>query len=252
MRIDLSTAPPRCDHCILSKQTHSSVPKVRKGVRASHPLEHVFIDLCRPMPCASHSSHLYSMNLIDDFSSYVWNLPLRSKDEAAPILQSWHRVVENQLNHHLKILVSNNGKLISKSMWEWSSLHGIDHQTTAPYTSAHNGRAECLHRTILDKACVMRLFCNAPASLWDEFCATSAYLTNLTISKTLEGKTPYEAWTSCVPSLSHLREIGCRTFALIQMANPKIYQQSYPCILIGYAPHAKAYHLWDTKANFAS
>ncbi len=53
-------------------------------------------------------------------------------------------------------------------------------------------------------------------------------------------------WTSRIPSLSHLCEIGCRAFALIQTNNPKIYHHSHPCILIGYAPHAKAYHLWDT------
>jgi hypothetical protein len=49
-----------------------------------------------------------------------------------------------------------------------------------------------------------------------------------------------------VPSLSHLWEIGCQAFALIQTNNPKIYCCSRPCILIGYAPHAKAYQLWDT------
>ncbi len=220
MCIDLSTVLPRCDHCILGKQTCSSVPKVREGIRASCPLECVFINLCGPMPCASHSGHLYFINLIDNFSSYVWSLPLRSKDEAAPILQSWHHVVENQSNHCLKILVSDNGELISKSMWEWSSLHGIDHQMTAPYTSAHNGCTERLHQTILDKACAMHLSCNAPASLWDEFCTTL-----------------------------HLYEIGCHAFALIQTANPKIYQQLCPCILIGYAPHVKAYHLWDTTTS---
>jgi transposase InsO family protein len=246
MRIDLSSAPPRCNHCILSKQTRSSVPKSREGSRATRPLEHIFVDLCGPMPCRSWSGRLYSMNLIDDFSSYVWSLPLRSKDEAASILQLWHCVVENQSGHCLKIIVSDNGELVSKSMHDWASMHGIDHQHTAPYTSAHNGRVEQLHRTLLGKARAMRLSCNAPASFWDEFCATSTYLSNLTASSTLNGKTPYEFWTGRVPSLSHLREIGCRAFALIQTNNPKIYRHSCPCILIGYAPHAKAYRLWDT------
>jgi len=87
MRVDLSTALPRCNHCILGKQTHSPVPKMREGIWASCPLEWVYIDLYGPMPCASRSGHLYSMNLIDDFSSYVWSLPLRLKDESVPALQ---------------------------------------------------------------------------------------------------------------------------------------------------------------------
>jgi transposase InsO family protein len=163
MRIDLSSAPPRCNHCILGKQTCSSVPKSREGSRATRPLEHVFVDLCGPMPVRSRSGRLYSMNLIDDFLSYIWSLPLRSKDEAASILQLWHHAVENQSRHCLKILVSDNGELISKSMHNWASMHSINHQRTAPYTSAHNGRAERLHRTLLGKARTMCLSYNAPA-----------------------------------------------------------------------------------------
>jgi hypothetical protein len=87
MKIDLSSSPPCCNHCILGKQTCSTVPKVQEGERATCPLERVFVDLCSPMPCRSQSHRLYSMNVIDDFSSYIWSLPLRSKDEAASILQ---------------------------------------------------------------------------------------------------------------------------------------------------------------------
>ena len=109
------------------------------------------------MPAVSCSGCLYSMNVIDNFSGYVWSLPLKLKSEAADILRGWHHAVENQTNHKLKILVTDNGELISKSMEEWSTEFGIDHQRTAPYTSAQNGRAERLHRTILSHARAMRL-----------------------------------------------------------------------------------------------
>src|SRR5882757_10043915 len=48
-------------------------------------------------------------------------------------------------------------------------MNNPNHQCTAPYTLAHNSWAECLHRTILGRAWLMRLACNVPASLWDEF-----------------------------------------------------------------------------------
>jgi len=95
----------------------------------------------------------------------------------------------------------------------------------------------------------MQLSYNAPAPLWDEFCTTSMYLTNFTALTSLNGKMPYKFWFGHKPSLSHLREIGCRAFALIQTHNPKNFQQSMPWVLIGYAPHAKAYHLWDTTTG---
>ena len=69
---------------------------------------------------------------------------------------------------------------MTKSMKHYCETHGIDHQLTAPYTSAQNGCAERLHRTIASKACTMRLACNAPESFWDEFFLTAVYLTMLT------------------------------------------------------------------------
>ena len=42
-----------------------------EGRRATKQLKHVFMDLCRPMSCVSKYGHAFSMNVIDDFSSYV-------------------------------------------------------------------------------------------------------------------------------------------------------------------------------------
>ena len=247
LKINLSSSPPKCDACILGKQTRMPVPRVREGEKASQPLERVFVDVWGLIRPISSSGRLYSMNVIDDYSGYVWSLPLRSKGEAASILQMWHRAVVNQSEHRLKILVSDEGELVSNSMEEWCAHFGIDHQRTAPNTSAHN--AKHLHRTLLDKARAMLRSCKAPANFWDEFCATSAYLTNLTASSSLQGRTPFELWFGRRPSLSHLREIGCRAFALVQTANPKNFAWSPPCVLIGYFPRSKAYRLWDTASG---
>jgi hypothetical protein len=106
-------------------------------------------------------------------------------------------------------------------------------------------RAEHLHHTLFDKARSMLSTCNAPANMWDEFCAMAAHLTNFTGATANDGKTPYELWHKHKPSLSHLQEIGCRAFALIPTNNPKIHHCSTPCTLIGYAPNSKVYRLWD-------
>lgn len=189
------------------------------------------------------------MNVIDDCSGYIWSVPLHSKAAAFPALQIWHKAVTVQTGKTLQILITYNGELVSNSMHKWCQSKGINHQLTAPYTSAHNGRAECLHQTILGKACAMCLACNAPRYPWDKFCATATYLTNLTTATANLGRTLYELWFDWKPSLSHLHEIGCHTFSL-QMPQPsKIYARSTPCVMIGYAPHSKAYHLWDPASS---
>ena len=95
----------------------------------------------------------------------------------------------------------------------------------------------------------MRIACNAPGSLWDEFCLTTAYLTCLTAATANQGCTPYQLWFGRLPSLSHLREIRCNAYALHTPSPSKIYARSLPCILIGYAPHSKAYRLWDPVSS---
>ena len=208
-------------------------------------LERVYVDLCGPMAVTSCAGNVYSMNIIDDFSGYVWTIPLRSKADACPSFQSWHKAVTMQTGDKLRTLVTDNGELVSNSMQVFCLSEGINHERTAPYTSAQNGRAERLHRTILGKARTMQIACNAPGFLWDEFCATATYLTTLTAATANLGRTPYELWFGHKLSLSHLREIGCCAFATHTPPPSKIYARLRPCILISYAPHAKAYWLWD-------
>ena len=104
---------------------------------------------------------------------------------------------------------------------------------------------ERLHRTLMNKARAMRLACDAPLYLWDEFVQTDSYLSTLTASKLLGGRTLHELWFGSRPSISHLREIGCCVYVLVSGNNPKIAARSLECVLIGYAPHAKAYRCWE-------
>ncbi|KZP19162.1 hypothetical protein FIBSPDRAFT_654441, partial [Athelia psychrophila] len=66
MKINLSSEPAKCQSCIQGKQTQSSVPKEREGVKAAEGLDTVHIDLIGPQDVRSASGNLYIMNIIDD------------------------------------------------------------------------------------------------------------------------------------------------------------------------------------------
>jgi hypothetical protein len=89
MPIDLSTQPSICDKCILGKQTKSCIPKVRVGVRARRQLAVVHVDLMEHPDTVSTSGNKYIMDIIDDFSSYCWSIPLASKSDASTSLITW-------------------------------------------------------------------------------------------------------------------------------------------------------------------
>lgn len=250
MPIDLSSDPPKCQHCILGKQTRSSVPKTREGVKALATLDVVYIDLTGPQSIASASGNLYVMNLIDDYSSFSWSIPIRSKDGAIRPLTNWVLAVERELGHSVGMFRLDNGELKSKEFRDWCASRGIRIQWTAPHTSAHNGRCERLHLALFNSARTMRLQTGLPANRWDEFILTANYLRVRVPTKALNNITPYEALYGHKPNLSHLREIGSRAFVLIlNKHNPKIFQRSEEFVLIGYGSDSKTYRCYHRATH---
>ncbi|GLB40854.1 putative mitochondrial protein [Lyophyllum shimeji] len=208
-------------------------------------------DLTGPSPVQSRHGNLYVMNMVDDFTSKPWSIPLRRKSDALEELKAWE--LAREVETGLKVGVYRtgyDGELTSRQMEQWLKLRGTEQEHGAPYTSAHIGRVEHLHRTLMAKARTMRIAAGCPPNLWDEFYLTASYLHERTLTKSLNGVTPYEMWYERKPDYSHLREIGCRAFILIQNRhNPKIFERSIECVLIGYGLKSKTYRCYDRKSG---
>jgi hypothetical protein len=116
MPITLSTKPPICDACILGKQTKSSVPKVCVGKKVTRRLGIVHVDLMEHPDTVSAAGNKYIMDIIDDFSSYAWSIPLAAKSDAFPVLQAWEKAHELETNLKVGIYRSDNGELKSEAM----------------------------------------------------------------------------------------------------------------------------------------
>ena len=105
------------------------------------------------------------------------------------------------------------------------------------------------------KARTMWIHANCLEYLWDEFYLTVVYLHIRTLTRATPASTPWEAWHGRWPEYSHMREIGCRAFVLIQnQHNPKVYERSVECVLIGYDLRSKAYRCYNrmTKKIYSS
>lgn len=128
----------------------------------------------------SATGNKYIMNIIDDFSSYAWSIPLAAKSDTFPALLTWERA--RKLETTLKV----------DSLSEWLLTRETQHQFMAPYTSAQNGCVERLHCTLIDKARAMCTAYGVPPNCWDEFVLTVYYLSNCTSVASQSGHTPYE------------------------------------------------------------
>ena len=87
----------------------------------------------------------------------LWGLHIcahfSNNNNAVKHFKDWKELVERETRKRVKILrTDNGGEYTSKSFEEYQWCEGINHQVTAPYTSAQNGKAERLHRTLFNRA----------------------------------------------------------------------------------------------------
>src|ERR1700722_19052949 len=182
------------------------------------------------------------MNIIDDVSSFVHTVLHPLKSAAIKALKEWVLQVERETGKTVGTFNIDNGELKSTECVEFCASRGIKPQWTSPHTSAQNGCVECAHYTLFDSARTMRLTAGVPPNRWDEFIITANYLCMLVPTKSLKDITPFEAYHLRKPDISHLREIGCKAFILIlNKHNPKVFQRSEECVLIGYRTNSKTY-----------
>ena len=88
-----------------------------------------------------------------------------------------------------------------------------------------------------------------PAKFWGEAVVTAVHLLSRLPTKSLQGKTPYEAWYGQAPAVVHLRVFGCLCFAKEQNQVRKLDDRSRPGVFLGYADGAKAYRVYNPVAR---
>ena len=173
----------------------------------------------------SHTGNEYVMDIVDDYMSQLWSIPLKNKDDSFPELKAWELAQESETGKKVGTYITDQGELKSDEMRDWLKSCGIKQLFTVPYTSLHIGRIERMHRTLMVKACTMRIYADCSPYLWDEFYLSAAHLHSKTLTCSLPGGiTPWEKYHGRKPDYSYMHEIGCHVFVLIQNKhNPKVF-----------------------------
>ena len=102
--------PSKYVSCVLGKQTRTSVPKKREeGRRATKQLEIVCIDLFGLVNVTSRTGNQYMLDIVDDYTSFVFSIPLATKDQAYSNLRAWQLEVERETGDRVKMYSVDNG-----------------------------------------------------------------------------------------------------------------------------------------------
>jgi hypothetical protein len=113
------------------------------------------------------------------------------------------------------------------------------------YSLQQNDVVERRNQTMVAMARALLKQHGMPTVYWGKAMMTVVHLLNRSLTKALDGKTPYEAWHERKPTVSYLRVFGCLAFIKELNYVSKLDDRSSLGVFIGYAEGAKAYRILD-------
>nr|GEW64278.1 hypothetical protein [Tanacetum cinerariifolium] len=114
-----------CVACQKGKQ-HKASCKAKTLSYVNQPLQILHMDLFGPTSIRSINHKTYCLVITDGFSRFSWVYFLKSKDETTPILKDFKRQAENQFNHNVKTIKSDNRtEFKNNELIEFCGLKGV-------------------------------------------------------------------------------------------------------------------------------
>ncbi|GJR27040.1 putative ribonuclease H-like domain-containing protein [Tanacetum coccineum] len=152
----------------------------------------------------------YCLVVTDDFSRFSWVFFLATKDETPEILKNFITSIENQSDHKVKTIRSDNGtEFKNRIMNKFCEMKGIRREFSVARTLQQNGVAERKNRTLIEAARTMLADSKLPTTFWAEAVNTACYVQNRVLVIKPHKKTPCEFFLGRKPALSFMRPFGC-------------------------------------------
>ncbi|CAB3251284.1 unnamed protein product [Arctia plantaginis] len=232
-----------CTGCSYGKQHRSSHPNNPKT--AQQPLDLVHVDTGE-MNIRSLGGSKYWLMLKDDFTHYRTCYFMKTKSEGPAKIESYLRLVENQLGRRVKSLRSDNcTELKNAKTKELMDKLGIFHTFTNVDTPEQNGRVEREMRTIVEAAKAEIQADCLDERLWAEAMNHAICTINQTGTSNVPGKSPAELWFGRKMKIEKLRPFGCECYVLTQaQKRGKINRKSEKGILVGYDIDSPCYRTY--------
>jgi transposase InsO family protein len=239
-----------CTDCVATKLKRRPFPAQAKR-RADDILDLVHGDLCGPISPATPGGKSYFLLLVDDHSRFMWLSLLSNKGDTLEAIQRFQARVEVETGQRLRVLrTDHGGEFTSVAFEEHCNKRGITRQHSAPYTPQQNGVVERRNQSVVTMARSLLKGRGVPAAFWGEAVSTAVFLLNRAPTKSVAGKTPFEAWHGRKPDVEFLRTFGC--VAHVKTARPhlkKLEDRSTPMVFFGYEQGAKAWRFYDPVAQ---
>ena len=194
--------------------------KIRKGEQSKEVGVLAWSDVWGPTPVETLGGKRYYITFTDDHSHLTYLCTLRQKSKTFAGYQQFEAWLDRQLAAKVRMLHSDRGgEYLGNEFIMYLKRQGMAQRLTAHDMPQHNGIAERLNRTILERVRALLHASGQPKFLWGEAACHIVWLKNRTPTKVLEGLTPYEVAFGRKPNLSKVREWGSEVYARKEREN---------------------------------
>ena len=248
-RLEPSPKTVKCTTCslaksknIISRRTGSETPRSRK------PFHTLFWDAI--VMEEAYNSEKYVSHFYCPDSHFNFVFTCRSKREFKLTIRTVIQIINTQWEAKVKIIRLDGETSLIEECRNLTTEQGIICQTSSPNTPEQNGSAERSGGVLFIKARAMILEASLPTNLWPEVVGCAAYIANRTPIRQLGWKTPFEIVNNSKPSYAHLREYGCRAYALNKSIphSKKLDSRAHLGHLIGY-DSTNIFKIWIPSKN---
>jgi len=200
-----------CESCQLGK--HSKLPFNSSSSFSTDIIERIHCDIWGPAPVLSLGKFRFYACFVDDYSHYMWIIPLRAKSEFFDVYLAFENYVQRQFNRKIKIFhTDGEGEFVNKRLESHFQQQEIIHYLSCPYTPEQTGIGERHHHTIRELGMTMIFHSGVPKFLGVEAFSTTVFLINRLPSSSLAFDTPYSRLYGFHPNYSTLHVFGSRCY----------------------------------------
>ncbi|GKB30243.1 retrovirus-related pol polyprotein from transposon TNT 1-94, partial [Tanacetum coccineum] len=194
---------------------------------------------------------MYCLVVTNDFSRFSWVFFLASTDETSEILKTFIIGIENQINHKVKIIRSDNGTEFKNSeMNQFCQIKGIKREFSIARTPQQNGVAERKNRTLIEAARTMLADSLFPTTFWAEAFNIACYVQNRVLVTKPHNKTPYELLIGRPPNLDFMRPFRCLVTILNTLDHlGKFEGKADEGFLVGYSVNSKVFRVFNARTR---
>uniref|UniRef100_A0AAV1V2L8 Uncharacterized protein n=1 Tax=Peronospora matthiolae TaxID=2874970 RepID=A0AAV1V2L8_9STRA len=240
-----------CVSCLEGKQMRNAQSQQDSGKHS--PIDRIggviCSDLKGPMTPRDRLGNRYLVNFVDHKSNYCRVFLARTKDAAARQFEAFLVHFEKLFGFKVHVLRTDGGREYA-NVDLFCERTGVARQVSEARNQASNGKADRMHRTVLNLARSMMFACALPLMFWGDAVLYAVHILNRSPTRAnAKRASPLEVLTGKTPDLREIVVFGSQCSVYRDPRKNSLLQRSGRAIIVGISEETKGYKVLLPRDN---